>query len=124
MRTGKKISGGRYRKNRKKKLYELPGLEIKVKLGTKKTKLIRERGGNKKLTLLSINEINITDKKTNKTKKTKIKNVLETPSNRFLARQNVLVKGAIVETELGKARITNRPGQEGVIQAVLIEEEK
>ena len=51
---------------------------------------------------------------------TAIKNVLETPSHTFLARQNVLVKGAIIETDLGRARITNRPSQEGYVQAVII----
>ena len=56
-----------------------------------------------------------------KSKKATITNVSETPSNRFLARQNVLVKGAIIETDLGKARVTNRPSQEGQIQAILIE---
>ena len=56
-----------------------------------------------------------------KVKKAEIKNVFETPSNRFLARQNILTKGAIVETSEGKARITNRPSQEGSVQGVLIE---
>jgi small subunit ribosomal protein S8e len=60
----------------------------------------------------------------NKTKKAKITNVLETPSNRFLARQNILEKGSIIETDLGKARITNRPSQEPNIQAVLVEEKE
>ena len=54
------------------------------------------------------------------TKKVKIKNVLETPANRFLARQNILIKSAIIETELGKARITNRPSHDGNVQAVLV----
>jgi small subunit ribosomal protein S8e len=55
-----------------------------------------------------------------KSKKVSIKNVLETPANTFLARQNILIKGAIIETELGKAKITNRPSQEGNVQAILI----
>ena len=55
-----------------------------------------------------------------KTKKTEIKNVLETPSNRFFARQDILPKGTIVETELGKVKITNRPSQEGIINGVVI----
>ena len=50
-----------------------------------------------------------------------IKNVLETPSNKFLARQNILTKGTIVQTEAGKVKITNRPSQEGMINGVLIE---
>jgi len=55
-------------------------------------------------------------------KKVIIKNVLETPSNRFLARQNILTKGTIVQTEEGKAKIISRPGQEGVINGVFIKE--
>jgi small subunit ribosomal protein S8e len=48
-------------------------------------------------------------------------NVLETPSNRFLARQNIITKGTIVETELGKVKITNRPTQEGIVNGILVE---
>ncbi|MBS3092151.1 30S ribosomal protein S8e [Candidatus Pacearchaeota archaeon] len=121
MRKGRKISGGKYKKQRKKKKYELPGEKRIVKLKATKKKTLRMLGGNVKIVLLGSNEINILDKKTGKAKKVKIKNVLETPSNRFLARQNVITKGAIVETDLGKARITNRPSQEGAIQGILIE---
>src|SRR3989344_6006734 len=121
MRKGRKISGGKYKKQRKKKKYEQPGEKRIVKLKAVKKKTLRTLGGNVKMVLLGSNEINILDKKTGKAKKVKIKNVLETPSNRFLARQNVITKGAIVETDLGKARITNRPSQEGAIQGILIE---
>jgi len=120
MRKGKKISGGRYKKQRKKKFYEKPGQERIVKLGPTKRKKLRTRGGNEKIILLSTDEVSLIDK-TGKSQKVKIKNVLETPSNRFLARQNILLKGAIIETELGKARITNRPSQEGSVQAALLE---
>ena len=117
--AGRKISGGKYHKKRKKKLYELPGKARVVKLGEKKTKDLRVRGGAIKKVCLSHNVMNIFVK--GKVKKAKIKNVVETPSNRFLARQNVLVKSAIVDTDLGKARITNRPSQEGIVQGVLLE---
>ena len=108
MRKGRKTSGGRYKKQRKKKFYEKSPQARIVKLGETKTKKIRMRGGKIKTVLLTINQANIIDKKTNKANKVKIKNVLETPSNRFLARQNILVKGAIIETDSGKAKITNR----------------
>lgn len=121
MRKGRKISGGRFKKQRKKKFYEKANQPRIVKLGEIKRKKIRIRGGKIKTVLLAANEASILNKKTKKTQKAKIKNVLETPSNKFLARQNILVKGAIIETDLGKARITNRPSQEGSIQAVLIE---
>ncbi|MFA5992559.1 MAG: 30S ribosomal protein S8e [Candidatus Pacearchaeota archaeon] len=121
MKTGRKISGGRYHKQRKKKKYELPGERRIVKLKARKKKTLRGLGGNKKVVLLGAETINLIDPKTKKSKTVKIKNVLETPSNKFLARQNILTKGAIVETDSGKARITNRPSQEGCVQGILIE---
>ena len=118
---GRKITGGKYKDSRKKKKYSLSGTTRKVKLRTTKQKTIRGLGGNKKKVLLSTEFANIIDLETKKAKKAKITSVLETPSNRFLARQNILIKGAIIETELGKAKITNRPSQEGNIQAILVE---
>ncbi|MEM3074427.1 MAG: 30S ribosomal protein S8e [Candidatus Pacearchaeota archaeon] len=118
---GRKITGGKYKKSRKKKKYELIRQARVVKIGNVKRKTLKLMGGNKKKVMLSSNEINLIDKKTKKASKVRILNVIETPSNRFLARQNILTKGAIVETEKGKARITNRPSQEGSVQGVLIE---
>jgi len=119
MKKGKKISGGKYIKRRKKKLYELPGQKKVVKLGEKRKRTKKVQGGNKKSFLLKIDEVNVQVK--GKSKKVKIKNVLETPSNRFLARQNIITKGTIVETDLGKVKITNRPTQESVLNGVIIE---
>jgi small subunit ribosomal protein S8e len=119
MKSGKKMSGGRYIKPRKKKLAGRPGQERIVKIGEGKTKLLKMRGGTKKRVSFAQKIANVIQNGNGKN--SKIKNVLETPSNTFLARQNILVKGAIIETELGKAKITNRPSQEGNIQAVLIE---
>lgn len=120
MNKGRKVTGGRYHANRKSKKYELAGIPRIVKLREKKMKVLRSRGGHVKNVLLSVNIANVMDKK-GKAKKAKITNVVETKSNRFLARQNILVKGAIIDTELGKARITNRPSQEGSVNAILIE---
>ena len=122
MKKGRKISGGRYKKARKKKLYGLLGQRRIVKLGEEKRKAMRVRGGNKKTFLLKSKTINV--RFGNKIKKLEMKNVIETPSNRFLARQNILTKGAIVETDLGKVRITNRPSQEGIVNGILIEKFK
>lgn len=121
MRIGRKISGGRYHASRKKKKYELKRHPRIVKLGKEKKKQIKVRGGAVKTVLLSTNIANLIDRKTKKASKVAIKNVIETPSDRFLARQNILMKGAIIETEKGKARITNKPGQEAMVQAVLVE---
>jgi small subunit ribosomal protein S8e len=119
MKKGKKKTGGRYRKSRKKKKFELPRQARKTKLGEYKKRVIKGRGGNSKEVLLSIDECNLIIN--GKSEKAKIKNVLETPSNKFLARQNLLMKGATVQTDKGKAKITNRPGQEGQVQCILID---
>ncbi len=120
MRKGRKKTGGKYLKSKKKKLYAIAGQKRIVKIGEEKRKIKRTRGGNKKIFLLKTKFINVRTKD-KKTKKTEIKNVLETPSNRFLARQNILTKGTIVDTEIGKVKITNRPTQEGIVNGILIE---
>lgn len=120
MNKGKKVSGGKYVKNRKKKSYEIQGQKRIVKLGNEKRKKKTVRGGNKKIFLLGAKFVNLSQKP-GQNKKIEIKNVLETPSNRFLARQNILTKGTILETELGKVKITNRPSQEGVVNGILVE---
>ena len=119
MKSGRKASGGRYKKPKKRKLTGRQNQDRIVKIGDTKTKLLKGRGGKTKLVSFFNNVANVVVK--GKSKKSSIKNVIETPSNAFLARQNILIKGAIIETELGKARITNRPSQEGNIQAKLIE---
>lgn len=120
-RKGRKISGGKYIQRRKKKSYERKGQKINVKLGENKRKVSRVRGGNVKTKMLKANTVNVTtlDKKI---KMAKIENVLETPSNRFLARQNIITKGTIIKTDLGKVKITNRPTQEGILNGILMKE--
>lgn len=119
MNKGKKISGGKYVSSRKKKKTEIAGQRRIIKMGEDKKKTVGTRGGNKKTFHLRGNTINVNGKKG--TKKTQITNVLETPSNRFLARQNILTKGTIVQTPEGKVKITNRPTQEGNINGILVE---
>jgi len=119
-RSRRKASGGRYHHSRSKKKYELVGFEANTKLSeSKKTRTKRTIGGNKKKALLLVKEINVADKK-GKTVKTDLVNVLENSANPNLVRRNIITKGAIVETKLGKVRVTNRPGQEDKVNGVLI----
>ena len=120
MNRGKKITGGIYKKKRKLRLYERPKQQREVILGETKKKELKTRGGNIKLVLIKTDTVNVLVGK--KTEKAKIVNVEETPQNKFLARQNRLMKGAIIETSLGKARITNRPSQEGLVNAILLKD--
>ena len=120
MNRGRKITGGKYHKFRKSRLCDAHSQERIATLGETKRKQVRIRAGHKKTILLKTNIANIYSDK--KAKKANITNVIETPQNKFFARQNRLMKGAIIETTLGKARITNRPSQEGQVNAVLIKE--
>jgi len=120
-RSLKKPSGGRIKQARQKRKREMGREFIEPRLGEKKIVKLRVTGGNEKLRLLSTNVANVTDPNTGKTTKTKIIGVVENPANRHFVRRNVLTKGAVIDTELGKAKITSRPGQDGIINAVLLE---
>jgi small subunit ribosomal protein S8e len=119
-RSKRKVSGGRYKSFRRKKEYEKGNEPVMTKLGKRKAVVARTRGGSKKVKLLGSQLANVIDNK-GKSKKVKVLNVLETPANRNYKVRNIITKSAIIETELGKARVTSRPGQQGTINAVLIE---
>ena len=53
-------------------------------------------------------------------KKAKIKSVMESKDNRNFARQGIITKGAVIDTELGKAVVINRPGREGTVNAKIV----
>lgn len=119
MKIGRKISGGKYIPRRKKRLYERAGQKKTVKLGNERRKTNRTKGGNKKIILFGAKSVNVIID--GKNKKLEIKNVVETPSNRFLARQNIITKGTILLTDSGKVKVTNRPSQEGIVNGILAE---
>jgi small subunit ribosomal protein S8e len=95
-----------------------------TKLGAPKRVEQSARGRGRKFRLLSADVANVTDPETRQTKKAKILTVVESPADPHFVRRNVLTRGAVIETELGKARVTSRPGQTGTINAVLIEPRK
>ncbi len=121
-RSKKKVSGSRYISLRKKKKFELGRDPTSSKLGKRKTKLIRTMSGKRKEITMYSDKVNIINPKTKKSKIVKIKNVIENSANRHFVRRNILTKGTIVETEIGKAKISSRPGQEGSLNAILIKE--
>jgi small subunit ribosomal protein S8e len=119
-RSLRKPTGSRYRALRKKRHHECGNDAIRTKISANKPKVIRVRGGNIKRVLLKADSINLIDPKTKKSLKGTIKIVIDNPANRNFVRANILTKGTIVDTDKGKARITNRPGQEGTVNGVLV----
>jgi small subunit ribosomal protein S8e len=119
-RSERKVSGGRYKAYRGKRLFETARLPSLTKLDETKRVRINTRGGNAKHRLYRAETANVVDPKTKKYSKVKIKTILENPANRHYVRRNIMTKGTIIETEIGKAKITSRPGQDGTVNAVLI----
>ncbi len=117
----RKETGGKLKLARKKRKYEL-GTELHLpSIGNEKLKKMRTKGGNEKVCILVAQVANVTDPKTHETKKVTIEDVLENPANPHYVRRDIVTKGAIIQTEIGKARVTSRPGQDGCVNAVLIE---
>ena len=55
-----------------------------------------------------------------KTAISKILEVVENSAYPNYLRQNIITKGSIISTEKGNARVTSRPGQHGMVNAVLM----
>ena len=116
----RKLSGGKKRAYRAKKKYESGGYPAETILGEPKRKSTRGYGGNTKVKVLSDKYASVTDPKSGKTQKTEITRVVRNGANVDYNRRGVITKGAEIETSLGIAKVTSRPGNDGIINAVLM----
>jgi len=120
----RKLTGGKKRAYRTKKKYEAGGYPAETVLGEPRRKITRGLGGNLKVKVLSDKFASVTDPKSGKTQKAQITRVVRNGANVDFNRRGVITKGAEIETELGLAKVTSRPGNDGMINAVLIGKEK
>ena len=124
-RSKRKPTGGRYssslakKNSRKGNLPALTRIEDRIR---KKT--IRTRGGSLKKVLLATNKANVYDPSSKKYVVAEVQEVVENAADSQFVRRNIITKGAIINTSQGKAKVTNRPGQDGFINAVLIVDQK
>lgn len=116
----RKATGGRYKSTKPKRLAQRGNLPALTKVGEKKVVTKNTRSGDSKKVLLSHNKANVKDPSSKKRFVADIISVLENNASRHFVRRNIITKGAVIETSKGKAKVTNRPGQEGVVNAVLI----
>ena len=120
-RSNRKETGARYKRQHAKKKHVMGREPTMTKIDAKPAKRkLRVRGGNEKNRLLRSNVANVFDPKKKKYVKAKIEAVLENPANRHYVRRNIMTKGTVIKTDKGNAKITSRPGQDGVINAVLV----
>jgi small subunit ribosomal protein S8e len=112
-------TGRRKRYARGKRKFEIGRETHLTTIGPTRLKKVRTMGNNRKTRAKTINVAYVVDPKSNKVTKTEITSVVD-HANIHYVRRNIINKGAVIETKLGKARVTSRPGQSGAINAVLI----
>jgi small subunit ribosomal protein S8e len=120
----RKPTGGLRKRQRKKKKRDFGSDFLPVKIGEERRKVVRTLANHKKQRLLQTDKANVFDTSSGKAQVTKILHVKENPANLHFVRMGIITKGAIIETELGLAKVVSRPGQHGVVNAIKIEEKK
>ncbi len=131
MRTERKASGGiRFAKNRctKKNAWkgsDFTATKVAEEEDKESSRSVVGRGKTTKIKQKIAKYANVTEKKSGKTSKAKIAEVLENSADRHFVRRNIITKGAVISVEIDgkekKAKVTSRPGQNGITEAILLE---
>lgn len=116
----KKVSagtGGKRIPSENKRLAQIGSAFTATKVSDKDVRsTYRVRGGNRRLRIKKAAFVNVVTK--NGMKKAKILGIVESHNPEYV-RQNIITKGAVLNTEVGKVRVTNRVGQDGVVNGIL-----
>ncbi|SDF57813.1 30S ribosomal protein S8e [Halorientalis regularis] len=119
-RSTRKRTGGRLRPNHKKKKHELGDEPTETQVGDAKLKFVDKRGNTEKIRAIEADTASVaTD---GEVVAAEIENVEANDANPNYARRNIITKGAILETSEGRVRVTSRPGQDGQVNGVLVDE--
>jgi small subunit ribosomal protein S8e len=120
-RSVRQSTGGRYRPYRGKRRAEIGSAPTDTHIGEERMRIVKTFGGNRKIRVVRTSIASVADPKSGTMKRAKIETVEQNGANPNYVRRNLLTKGAIIRTEIGRARIVSRPGQDGVINAVLLQ---
>lgn len=116
-----KITGGRRHPFRVRRKYEMdryPNEALNRDVQVTVTRRVRSNHSKTALkTAAFVNLSGIGDKVV----RSKILKVLDNPTNNDYRRRGVITKGAMLETEEGTCRVVSRPGQDGAVNAALVE---
>ncbi|MEM0075726.1 MAG: 30S ribosomal protein S8e [Nitrososphaerota archaeon] len=115
----RKATGGKRIPYRGRRAYEYDGFALEPVIGKESKAWRRIRGGKKKVGLVMVEFANVLDPSKHTAKKVKVVRVTQNKANRDYERRGVITKGTVIETELGRAVVTSRPSQHGVVNAVL-----
>ncbi len=114
-----KITGGIRHPLKTRQKFQIDRYPNEALMGEQETATRKTRGNNRKTALKTVNHVNLVLPDA-KIKRSKIVRVLENQTNNDYQRRGVITKGAILETEDGKCKVVSRPGQNGVINAILV----
>jgi len=94
-----------------------------TQLGVDSRKRVRVRGGGVKVKLVKAKSANVLVE--GKHVRCEVTWVSDNPASRDLTRRNIITRGAVVDVKgpdgaVFKARVTSRPGQDGVLNAVKV----
>ena len=118
-RSTRKRTGGRLKNVRKRRKDELGRLPTETQVGEPRFRTIDVRGNDTKTRALATDVASVN--KGGETVSAEIEDVVENDANPNYVRRNIVTRGAVIDTSAGRARVTSRPGQDGQVNAVLVE---
>ena len=116
-----KTTGGRRKPLRIRRKYETDRYPNEAVNGAQVTVTRRVRGSNNKVALKSVDFVNLATGNS-KVVKSKIIKVLDNSTNNDYRRRGIISKGAIIEIQEGKCKVISKPGQNGIVNAILLKE--
>ncbi len=114
----RKLTGGMSHPSRGRRAYERDGYALEPVVGPTARRTFRTRGGSPRAGIVTADTANVAGA-SGKVTKVKILSVKHSPAKRDYERRGVITKGAIIDTEAGEAKVTSRPSDDGVVNAVL-----
>ncbi len=119
-RSGRTSTGSRLKKFRGKRKHQLGRVPTETLMGEDRVKVLESKGKSIKTPMITAKFANVTDSKKNTTVRVEIQDVEENSASMDYQRRKVITRGTIIKTTAGRARVTSRPGQDGVLNAILI----
>ncbi|MFB6297512.1 MAG: 30S ribosomal protein S8e [Salinirussus sp.] len=118
-RSRRKRTGGRRRPASDRRKHQLGSEPTETTVGETALKTVDARGNTEKIRAIRTETASVAVD--GEVVAATIESVAENPANPNYARRNIVTRGAIIETSEGQARVTSRPGQDGQVNAVLVE---
>ena len=113
-------TGARLKKFRSKRKHQQGRTPTETLMGEPKRKTIDSKSRSKKMPAITLKYVNVTDPKNNQTTRAEIEDVENNPANMDYQRRKVITRGTIIKTTKGRAKVTSRPGQDGILNAILL----